>query len=82
MDDGLTDDERFPLRAAFEDYRPAPRELPIARPHAGHSVDDLRRLADGSEQVQMSHYEMTEQGVTKHTEWVGITRPLIKEEYR
>lgn len=75
-------DDRDPVRAAFDDYQRAPRDVV---PHVEHTVDDLRRLADGAAQVQVTHYEMSEHGVTRHTEWVTITRPITnttREEYR
>lgn len=67
----MTDDD--PLRAAFDNHQRAPRDIV---PHVEHTVDDLRRLADGTAQVQVTHYEMSEHGITRHTEWATITRPL------
>lgn len=72
------EDQRDPLRAAFADHQRAPRDVIPPRQH-GHSVDALRRLADGTTQVQVTHYEMTPDGITKHTEWVTITQPITGE---
>lgn len=71
--------ERFPLRAAFEDYRPAPRDI-VPRAHAEHAVDDLRRLADGSAQVTVTHYELTEAGVAEYRETVTIAHPIMPKD--
>ena len=67
-------DVRDPLRAAFADHRRAPRDV-VPR-HVEHTVDDLRRLVDGTAQVQVTHYEMTGDGITKHTEWATIAQPF------
>ncbi|KLI07905.1 hypothetical protein ACT17_02820 [Mycolicibacterium conceptionense] len=67
-------DERDPLRAAFTDHQRAPRDV-VPRA-VEHTVDDLRRLADGTAQVQVTHYEITADGITKQTEWVGIAQPI------
>ncbi len=77
MIDSEDQDQRDPLRAAFESHQRAPHD--VVPPHE-HSVDALRRLADGTEQVQISHYEITEHGVLKHTEWSTITRPITGDE--
>lgn len=65
---------RDPIAAAFEQHQRARRDV-VPR-HAQHSVDDLRRLADGTTQVQVTHYEMTADGITKHTEWATVTQPI------
>ncbi|MGE3844118.1 MAG: hypothetical protein AB7I50_21305 [Vicinamibacterales bacterium] len=71
-----TGDQRDPLRAAFTDHQRAPRDIV---PHVEHGAGDLRRLADGTKQVQITHYEMTADGITKHAEWATITRPITTE---
>ncbi|MBU8810706.1 hypothetical protein KL953_17630 [Mycolicibacterium goodii] len=68
-------DMRDPLRAAFTDYRRAPRDV-VART-AEHSLDDLHHMADGASQVTVTHYELGEHGITRHTEQVTITAPII-----
>jgi hypothetical protein len=75
-------DNRDPLRAAFDDHQRAPRDV-VPR-NVEHSVDDLRRLADGAVQVKVTHYDMNESGVTRHTEWATITKPITinREENR
>jgi hypothetical protein len=65
---------RDPLRAAFDDHQRAQPDV-VPR-NVEHSVDDLRRLADGAVQVQVTHYEMNESGVTRHTEWATVTQPI------
>lgn len=72
--DGI--DERDPLRAAFQSYERAPRDVV---PRVEHGAEDLRRLADGTTQVEVTHYEMTADGITKHTEWATVTRPIDTE---
>jgi hypothetical protein len=67
-------DVRDPLRAAFDDHRRAHPDV-VPR-HVEHTVDDLRRLADGAAQVQVTHYEMTPEGITKYTEWATIAQPF------
>lgn len=74
INDNEQDDMRDPLRAAFTDHERAPRDV-VPRA-VEHTVDDLQRLADGTAQVQLTHYEMTADGITKHTEWVGIAQPI------
>lgn len=73
MIDDEHQDERDPLRAAFADRQRAPRDVV---PHVEHSLDDLRRLADGTAQVTLTHYELGEDGVTSHSELVTITAPF------
>lgn len=66
----MTDDNRDPIAAAFEDYRPAPKELPSAP-----VVDDaLDRVA--GQTVELRHYQTTEHGVTQHVEHITITAPV------
>lgn len=64
---------RDPIAAAFDDYQRAPRDVV---PHTAHTVDELRDLADGTTQAQITHYEMNKYGVTQHTEWATITQPF------
>jgi hypothetical protein len=64
-----------PIAAAFDQHRRAPRDV-VPRT-VNHAVGDVRRLADGAQQVLVTHYETTEHGVTKHTEWATITQPII-----
>lgn len=78
-DDGEHQDVRDPLRAAFDDYRPAPLDVVPPR-NVEHTIDDLRRLADGTTQVLVTHYEVNEHGVTRHTEWVSVTQPVTNSE--
>jgi hypothetical protein len=66
---------RDPLRAAFDSHRRAPRDVV---PSVAHSIDDLRHLADGGTKVQVTHYEMSDSGVTRHTEWTTITSPVTQ----
>ena len=72
-------DSRDPLRSAFENFRRAPRD--IVR-KIEHSLDDLRRMADGTAQVTVTHYEVTEDedgvpnGITRRSERVTITAPI------
>ncbi|MCV7379958.1 hypothetical protein BST11_15360 [Mycobacterium alsense] len=75
----MTDDD--PLRAAFDNHQRAPRDIV---PHVEHTLDDLRRLADGTLQVQVTHYEMSEYGVTQFTEWATVAHPIAntREEHR
>jgi hypothetical protein len=74
-------DGRDPLRAAFDDYQPAPRDVvPPAR--VEHPLDDLRALADGDGNVTVTHYEMTPEGVTRHVERVGIGAPFTGEAHQ
>jgi hypothetical protein len=68
-----SDDMRDPLRAVFDDHQRAPRDVV---PHAEHSLDDLRRMADGTALVTVTHYELDERGVTRHSERVTITAPI------
>ncbi|NTY57949.1 hypothetical protein FEG63_00095 [Mycolicibacterium sphagni] len=71
-----------PIARAFTDYQRAPRDVVPHTVH--HSIDDLRRLADNTIQVMLTHYEMSDDGVTKHTEWATVTRPVTidREENR
>jgi hypothetical protein len=70
------DDDRDPLRAAFDNHQRAPREE-VPRHTVEHSVDDLRRLADGTATVTLTHYEFGEDGITRHVvENVTITEPF------
>jgi hypothetical protein len=77
IDDEDQDGGRDPIEAAFADYRRAPRDVV---PYAEHSLDDLRLLADGTAQVTVTHYEYDENGVTWHSERVGIAAPFINSE--
>jgi hypothetical protein len=82
-DDGQ--DVRDPLRAAFDDYQRAPRDV-VPRT-VEHTVDDLRRLADCGAEVLVTHYEVHEEttetgetviaGIVKRTEWVAVTQPIM-----
>lgn len=69
------EEPRDPLAAAFDSYERAPKD--VVPKQVDHTVDDLRRLADGSAQVQVTHYELDEHGITRHTEWVSIAPPVI-----
>jgi hypothetical protein len=68
------DDPRDPLRAAFQDYGRAPRDVVPPTPHR---LDDLRALADGGP-VTVTHYEMTPEGITRHVETVGVAKPFTE----
>ncbi|MGB3483614.1 MAG: hypothetical protein WBB07_15550 [Mycobacterium sp.] len=70
-------DGRDPLRAAFTDYRRAPRDVV---PCVEHSVDDLQRLADGGATVQITHYSLDEHGISRHAEHVTITAPITRKD--
>lgn len=80
------DDSRDPLRAAFTDYTPAPRDVvprssssTVEELHAIQSaVSALIPMADTTQAV--THYEMTADGITKCTERVTITRPITPKE--
>lgn len=74
-DEDEDEDQRDPLRAAFTDHERPPHDVVPHTPT--HSVDDLRRLADGTQQVKLSHYELTADGITQHIEWITVTRPVI-----
>jgi hypothetical protein len=67
-----------PIAAAFEQYEPAPRDVVPRR--VEHTVDDLRRLADGRTAVKVVHYEYGADGVTRHESWTTIARPIINPE--
>ena len=68
-------DARDPIAAAFADHQRAPRDVVPPR-HIEHSVDDLHRLADGGAQVTVTHYEMDENGITRHSEQITVTAPI------
>ena len=74
MNGDETEDVGDPLRAAFTDHQRAPRDIVSL---VAHGVDDLRRLADGSSTVEVAHYDIDEHGVTRYTERVTITAPII-----
>jgi hypothetical protein len=78
IDDEDQDGGRDPIEAAFANYRRAPRDV-VPRTVV-HSLDDLRILADGAAQVTVTHYEYNDDGVTAHSERVGITAPFIESE--
>lgn len=67
--------QRDPLQAAVDSYRRPPRDVV---PHPAHTVDDLKRLADGQAHA-VTYYDITEQGITRHTERVTITNPITHE---
>lgn len=69
-------DERDPLRAAFDDHVHPPRDIV---PHVAHRIADLQRLTGGAAQVRITHYDLTADGVTEHTEWATVTRPITPE---
>lgn len=76
MNDTDDQDARDPLRAAFDDYQRAPRDI-VPRT-VEHSVDDLHLLANSDAQVTITHYEVDARGVTRHCERVTITAPFIE----
>lgn len=69
-------DHRDPMRAAFDDHERAPRDIV---PRVEHSGDDLQRLADGGAPVQVTHYEIGEDGITQHVEHITITAPFTND---
>ncbi|MGV0720642.1 hypothetical protein ABQF17_17525 [Mycolicibacterium elephantis] len=66
------DDRRDPLRAAFDDYQPPRKELHNPRPAA-----DVERLA--GQTVDLVHYDVDADGITRHHERVTVTRPITAE---
>jgi hypothetical protein len=75
MNDDEDQDVRDPIQAAFDDYRRAPRDVV---PKVEHSLDDLRLLAGGGAQVTVTHYELGEDGITRHREHVTIAAPFTQ----
>ena len=75
MIDDEDQDERDPLRAAFDDHQRPPRDV-VPRT-VEHSLDDLRLMAHGTAEVTLTHYEVSELGVTRHVERVTITEPFF-----
>jgi hypothetical protein len=68
---------RDPLRAAFDDYERAPRDVvPQRRPDVEHTARLLRRLADGHNVVEITHYDVGPDGVTKHVEKLTVCAPI------
>ncbi|MBA4855774.1 hypothetical protein [Nocardia farcinica] len=63
----MTDDHRDPIRAAFEDYRRAPRDVV---PRTPLPVDDI---PTGTAEVV--YYEMTGDGIERITERIHVTTP-------
>lgn len=70
------DDQRDPLQAAVDNYQRPPRDVV---PHHRHPVDDITRFADGTAQP-VTYYDITDQGITRHTARVVITRPITTKE--
>ncbi|KUH97951.1 hypothetical protein AU190_22260 [Mycolicibacterium acapulense] len=67
----MTNDHRDPLRAAFDDYQPARKELP---PPAAHDDGGLADMA--GETVTVTHYRTTSRGVTRFESRATITAPI------
>ena len=65
---------RSPLRS--KRYQAAPRDIVPYSHSVEHTVELLRGLAGTTAEV--SHYHVTEDGVTKHTARVEIYAPIIK----
>ncbi|WP_280502434.1 hypothetical protein [Nocardia farcinica] len=63
----MTDDTRDPLRAAFEDYQRAPRDVVPREPRP---PDDIP-----TGMAEVVYYEMTANGVERITEHVHISTP-------
>ena len=68
-------DTRDPLRAAFDDYRRAPRDIVPKRPWPVDNNADLDALA--GETVEFVHYENAVDGVRRHTQNVIVTKAII-----
>lgn len=68
-------DGRDPILAAFDDYRRVPRELPTRRPTTFDEELDLVELA--GQTVDVTHFVVDDQGVTRHTERATITHPIL-----
>ena len=69
-------EERDPIAAAFKRYQAAPRDIVPYSHSVEHTVELLRGLAGTTAEV--SHYHVTEDGVTKHTARVEICASIIK----
>lgn len=63
-----------PLRAAFTHYQRAPRDI-ATRPE--RSTDNLSDPIPSVPSIAVSHYDVTTNGVTKHTALKTVTRPMI-----
>lgn len=69
-------DVRDPMRAAFDDHARAPRDVVPHGRSIEHTARLLRRLADGHNVVEVTHYELGPDGITKHVEKATICAPI------
>lgn len=66
-DDGQPD----PLRAAFDNYCRAPRDIVRREPVIDNKVAEL-----AGQTVELTHHKMTKKGITARTERLVITAPI------
>jgi len=73
----MTDSEdRDPIAAAFDGYRRPPADVVPSTRSPGDVVDaELAAIAGQS--VTVVHYDLDDDGITKYTELVTVTRPII-----
>ncbi|EKF25253.1 hypothetical protein C731_0780 [Mycolicibacterium hassiacum DSM 44199] len=64
-----------PIAKAIRDYQRAPRELPTRRPMTFDEELGLVELA--GQTVDVTHFVVDDQGVTRHTERATITHPIL-----
>jgi hypothetical protein len=69
------DDMRDPLRAAFQDRQRPPRDVVPLSSSSTSLEEDFGAVAGTTQNV--THYEITPEGITKHQERLTITRPIM-----
>ncbi len=70
-------DDEDPITRAFAGYVRCPDDVVPRNPKVEWSMADLAAVAGTS--TECTHFEMTEDGITKHTERVEICAPITEE---